>query len=136
MFYSQCFTSFHPSVPAQVQQSNHGTQPIKNQSHHLDEQRATLAPFCLPAHILSHSPPLNLCYPVQASPQLKLKNAFTPQQWHQDFRATPTGGCQSIDHSSLYFPPPPHSSPHVYPYKRLYHLKHLFLTGQLTKRNQ
>ena len=43
----------------------------RGQLHHLDVQRATLAPISLPAHILSHSSPLNPCYPVQASLQLK-----------------------------------------------------------------
>ena len=52
------------------------------QLHHLDVQRATLAPISLPAHILFHSSALNPRYPVQASPQLKWKNRFRPQQWH------------------------------------------------------
>ena len=65
-------------------------------------------PLCMPAHIMSHSSPLHLCYPVQ-------KHTFTPQQWHQDFRANPTEGCQSLDPSSLYFPSPfPHTPPHTF----------------------
>ena len=59
---------------------------LKGQPYHLDLQRATLGPICLPAQILSHSSPLNPRYPVQASSQLEWKKTFTPQQWHQDFR--------------------------------------------------
>ena len=85
-----------------------------DQAHHLDVQRAILAAICLLAHILSHSFPLNPCYPVQASPQLKWKNTFAPQQWHQDFRASPTEGWQSVDHSSLYSPhTPPYTLIHI-----------------------
>ena len=32
-------------MPPQAQQINHGTQPIKDQPHHLDVQRAILALF-------------------------------------------------------------------------------------------
>ena len=82
---------------------------------------------------LTHSSSLNPRYPAQASRQLKWKITFTPQQWHWDLRANPTGGCQSVDHSSLYSLQ--HPFPSVDPYKYLYHLNHLFLTVQSTKRN-
>ena len=56
-----------PHRPCRVAMDHHP----RGQLHHLDVQRATLAPISLPAHILSHSSPLNPCYPVQASLQLK-----------------------------------------------------------------
>ena len=100
-----------PHRPSRLTMDHH----LKGQPHHLDVQRATLAPICLPAHILSHSSPLNPRYPVQASPQLKWKNTFTPQQSHQEFRANPTEGCHLADHSSLYSPfhTPPHTLIHI-----------------------
>ena len=63
------------------------------------------SPFCLPAHIMSHSSSLNLCYPVQASPQLSKKTPSCPNSGIKTFRTNSTAGCQSVDHSSLYFPP-------------------------------
>ena len=92
-----------PHRPSRLTMDHH----LKGQPHHLDVQRATLAPICLPAHILSHSSPLNPRYPVQASPQLKRKNTFTPQQWHQEFRANPMEGWYSPFHT------PPHILIHI-----------------------
>ena len=66
------------------------------------------------------------------SPQLKWKQTFTPQQWHENFKANPTGGCQSIDHSSLYSL---HSPPYTLASKCLNDLNHLFLPGQPTERH-
>ena len=140
MFYSQCFTSFPFCVPSHAGQSNHGTQPIKDQPHHLDVQRATLAPFLFAS---THS--VTLFFTKSMLPSSGFTSTGVQKHLH-----TPTVASRLQDQpygrlpvrrpfKPLLHPPPlppsPHSSPHVYPYKRLYHLNHLLLTGQLTKRN-
>ena len=75
------FPMFHvfPSQRAPIGPAEWPWTPTqKGQLHHLDVQRATLAPISLPAHILPHSSPLNPRYTVQALPQLKWKTHSHP----------------------------------------------------------
>ena len=101
-----------PTSPAEQQ----WTTTQKARPYYLDLHRATSVPICLLAHIhvcftlphKIHTIKFRLHPHVTSTEVMKHLHIL---EWHQDFRANPTEGCQSVDHSTLQHLP--HSSPHI-----------------------